>query len=206
LIADRLHRQLDAAQQKVAADYPTMSKERTHDVAVIAGVSSAMLSLKMFKTLPGMPFAPGHKNAVLLPLYIVAAQLTRSRFGATTCGFVMGTGSVLTGDGRYGVFELIKHVVPGVLVDLLYPIVRRISATSIPLYCAFGVVLAAGRFATEVGVAVALAVPGSFYAYLGTAAITHLVAGALSGFVTSAALRSVERIRSDVAQSAAEPP
>ena len=38
--------------------------------------------------MPGVPFASGYKTVVLFPLYILAAQLTYSRFGATTAGSI----------------------------------------------------------------------------------------------------------------------
>ena len=37
----------------------------------------------------------------------------------------MGTIAFLMGDGRYGVFEILKHVAPGVIVDLFLPVLRR---------------------------------------------------------------------------------
>jgi hypothetical protein len=48
----------------------------THDVAIITGVSLAMVSLKMLKFLPGVPLASGHKTLLLFPLYMLASQLS----------------------------------------------------------------------------------------------------------------------------------
>ena len=90
-----------------------MAPELIHDAAVISGVAAVMVSLRWFKTLPGLPFAPGHKNAVLLPLYIIASEMTHSRFGATVAGLTMGIIGFLSGDGRYGIFEVFKHAAPG---------------------------------------------------------------------------------------------
>ena len=42
-------------------------------------------------------------------------------------GLTMGTVAFLLGDGRYGVFEIAKHVSPGVLVDLFHGVTRRLA-------------------------------------------------------------------------------
>jgi len=55
--------------------------------------------------------------------------LTRMRWGATLTGATMGTIAFLMGDGKYGVFEILKHVAPGVVVDLLLPVFRRGGAS-----------------------------------------------------------------------------
>ncbi|MDF1702277.1 MAG: hypothetical protein P1V36_14080, partial [Planctomycetota bacterium] len=60
------------------------------DVGVIAGVSLTMLGIKMLKLLPSIPFAPGHKGVLLLPLYVVASRLTTTRLGGTLTGLTMG--------------------------------------------------------------------------------------------------------------------
>src|SRR6185503_14156464 len=85
---------------------------RVHDVGVIAGVSLTMLGIKALKILPSIPFAPGHKLVLLTPLYIMASLKTRSKFGATLTGLTMGSVAFLLGDGKYGIFEIVKHVVP----------------------------------------------------------------------------------------------
>jgi len=61
-----------------------------------------MMSLKMLRILPGIPFFSGYKTLLLYPLYILAADLTYSRWGGTVCGTIMGVLGFLQGDGRYG--------------------------------------------------------------------------------------------------------
>jgi hypothetical protein len=199
VLSEPLKRSLKHAGRRVEARHPDLPPGLAHDVGVLTAIAMVMLSLKMLKTLPGLPFAPGHKNAVLLPLYLLAADLTRSRFGATSAGLTMGILSFLMGDGRYGIFEIFKHVTPGLMTDLIYPLVRRVTRPSVLVLALLGVVLAAGRFATELGVALALGVPKSFYAYIGGVAVTHLVAGALSGFLSRVLLLSADRLRAQTA-------
>lgn len=154
------------------------------DLAVVVGMASAMLALKILKLLPGIPFAPGHKTVLLIPLYILAGALTRMRWGATLTGTTMGTVAFLMGDGRYGVFEILKHVAPGVVVDLLLPLVHRPGRRASTLvWCLFGLVVAAGRFATVLAMTVLVAAPEQLYFLLAVPAAIHLVFGVLSGFI-----------------------
>src|SRR4029079_17662156 len=127
-IVRRLERQIARAEQH-AVEHGAAARDRAfvRDVSVIAGVSVTMLGIKALKILPSIPFAPGHKLVVLTPLYIVASLLTRSRGGATLNGLVMGTVAFLLGDGRYGIFEILKHVTPGIVCDLLVPLVASPS-------------------------------------------------------------------------------
>jgi hypothetical protein len=158
-----------------------------HDVSVVSGIALLMMSLKMLKVLPGIPLAAGHKVAVLIPLYVLAAHSTRSRFGATTAGLVLGLLSYLQGDGRYGIFEVLKHVVPGLVIDLLWPVVRRLRR-SVWLYSLLGFVAALSRLATEVVLAALLGARWEVYLFLSARVITSLTAGALGGAITYAIL------------------
>jgi hypothetical protein len=128
-------------------------------------------------------------------MYILGREITGSRFGSTSCGVCMGVLAFLTGDGRYGIFEIAKHLAPGILVDLLYPMVRRVFGVGIWAMSGLGVVLAAGRFSTEIVVAWLLGAPAAFFAYIGVAGLTHLGAGALSGVVSAAVLGAVASMR-----------
>ena len=85
----------------------------SHDVAVVSGTALVMASLKMLKFLPGVPFAPGIKGVILLPLYVLASQRTWSRWGGTAAGSIMGVVGFLQGDGRFGVLDILQHVAPG---------------------------------------------------------------------------------------------
>jgi hypothetical protein len=155
-----------------------------------------MLGVKALKLLPGIPFAPGHKGVILIPLYIAAGLMTRSRMGATLTGFTMGVVAFLMGDGRYGIFEIAKHIAPGVLVDLFLPIMRRRNpaagrARGVLAWSLFGLVVALGRFATVTLIAFAVQPPALVYALLLPGLIVHAVFGGLSGMVTAPLVRAL---------------
>jgi hypothetical protein len=132
---------------------------------------------------------------LLIPLYMVAAAMTRSRAGATLTGLTMGTVAFLLGDGRYGVFEIAKHVTPGILVDLLLAPTRALAGTgrlrSVLAWSLLGLVAALGRFATIMLIALAVQPPALVYAVLIPGLAVHAIFGALSGLVTAPLLRAL---------------
>ncbi len=159
-----------------------------------------MLGIKVLKLLPGVPFAPGHKGVLLIPLYFVAAATTRTRAGATLAGLTMGTVSFLLGDGRYGVFEIAKHVAPGVLIDLLWGVAQRLAGGAsggrgrrLVVWTAVGLIAALGRLATVTAIALAVQPPAIVFAVLVPGLIVHGTFGALSGLVTAPLLVAIAR-------------
>jgi hypothetical protein len=178
--AERTRRTMDPA---VQAD-PRL----VHDVTIISGIALLMMSMKLLKILPGVAFASGHKSLIMVPLYILAAQLTYTRFGATTAGAIMGLLGYLNGDGRYGVLEVFKHVIPGLVIDLLWPLFRRLPlkhrTIAILAYSFLGTIAALCRLSTEIALALLLGARWEVYFAFTWRVLTSLTAGALSGAVT----------------------
>lgn len=185
-LMNRLERQIDRAEQHSSS----------RDVAVIAGIALTMLGVKALKLLPSIPFAPGHKQVILIPFYVLATMLTRTRFGATLAGLTMGTVAFLLGDGKYGVFEILKHVTPGILCDLFVPLlVGRGRRPGGAIWAAFGGFLAVGRFATVFCITLLVQPPAVAYAILIPGLTAYVVAGVLSGYVTFHLVAAAGRLR-----------
>jgi hypothetical protein len=166
--------------------------ELAHDVAVVSGIALCMASFKMLKFLPGLPFASGHKALLLFPLYVLAARLTYSRWGATAAGTIMGVIGFLQGDGRFGVLEVLKHVAPGMVIDLADPWVRRLPVWALG-YCLLGLAAAVARTSTELVLVFLLGARAEIYVFPAVKLVPNLLAGFLSGFVTMAVLRVFAR-------------
>jgi len=79
-----------AGEQIAGEQGSKFSARMAHDVATVSGIALTMATLKIFRLLPGIPFASGHKVILLFPLYVLASRLTYSRWGATAAGSVMG--------------------------------------------------------------------------------------------------------------------
>ena len=167
---------------------PRTGSQLTHDVAIVAGIALCMASLKVLKLLPGIPFAPGYKTVLLFPLYVLAARMTHSRWGATAAGSIMGVIGFLQGDGRFGVLEILKHVAPGFVIDMGEPLARRLPSWALG-YCVLGFFAAIARTATEFMVVLLLGARAEIYLFPAVKLVPNLVAGVLSGFVTVIVLR-----------------
>jgi hypothetical protein len=177
-----------AESQSGTAGDPRTGSPLAHDAAVVAGIALCMASLKMIKILPGLPFASGYKTFLLFPLYVLAARLTHSRWGATAAGSIMGVIGFLQGDGRFGALEILKHIAPGLVVDLGEPLVRRLPPWALG-YCALGLFAAIARTATEFVVVLLLGARAEIYLFPAVKLVPNLIAGVLSGFVTVFVLR-----------------
>jgi SAM-dependent methyltransferase len=182
-----------SAQAQVASQVEDrLDEQRAHDVAVITGVVLAMVSLKMVKLLPGVPFAPGIKTVLLFPLYIVASRLTWSRWGGTVAGSILGVVGFLHGDGRFGVLEILKHVAPGLVIDLTAPVVRRLPSSAL-VFCVVGFIAAVAWTSTDLAIVLLLGARAEVYLFPAAKVIPNLIAGTLSGFVTVFFLRGLAR-------------
>ena len=191
VIVAPLFRHIERVKQHLShEDDSPKQRQLIADVAVISGIALTMLGVKALKLLPGLPFAPGHKGVILIPLYIAAGFITRSRFGATFTGLTMGVAAFMLGDGRYGIFEIAKHVAPGIVVDMLMPFLRSNQRrNSILLWCLFGVLIAMGRFATVTLIALTVQAPALVFALLLPGLTIHAIFGVLSGLISRPVIR-----------------
>jgi len=176
--------------------------EVIRDLSVISGLATIGMMLRFFKVMPGIPIAPGHKGIILIPLYILAHDLTVSRWGATQMGTVVGLSSFLMGGGKFGPFEVLRHVTPGLFVDLFMPLARRLVRTpGVMLYALFGVGVAVTRLSTLILVGLFVQAPRAFYALLLPMTLANVVFGFLSGFVTFHLLKSVGKLKASLTKS-----
>jgi hypothetical protein len=153
-----------------------------------------MLMVRAVKILPAIPFAPGHKLVLLTPLYVLASLMTRGRAGATWVGATMGATSFLLGDGKYGVFEILKHVVPGVLCDLVVPRLTRGGRRPGKLvWAVVSGLVGAGRFAAIFATALVAQPPAVAFAFLLPGLAVHTGFGIVAGLLVPAVLRAFER-------------
>lgn len=201
----RLERQIAAAEKHALLELGEKGRLLARDVGIVAGVSLTMLGIKVMKLLPSVPFAPGHKGVLLLPLYVAASRLTKTRLGGTATGLTMGTVAFLMGDGRYGVFEIVKHVAPGVFCDVFLPLIlaggRRPGAL---FWSFFGLILAVARFGTIFAITLLVQAPAVAYAVLVPGLTIHSIFGFLSGYVSYHLLRGLDKTPPEPAEPPVE--
>jgi hypothetical protein len=193
-LVELMQRSITRARER--ADRYGLKPDALADLAVIGGLGALAMTMKFLKILPGLPFAPGHKGIVLLPFYIVAYDLTASRWGGTQLGVVIGVTGFLMGEGKFGPFEVLREVAPGLFVDLVMPLIRRwVHEPGALLYALVGTGAAMMRLSTLLVVAYVVEAPSVFYAFLVPMLVSNIVFGFLSGFVTFHVLKSLQKLK-----------
>lgn len=188
--------QRNIARARERAESYGLRPEAVSDLAVITGLAVVSMTVRALHVLPGLPVAPGHKGIMMLPLYLVAYELTSPRWGATRLGIVIGVTSFLMGEGKFGVFEILRHIASGLFVDVAMRLVRTVSREpGAIVYSAVGIGAALARLSTIIAVGYFVDVPSVFYAFLIPQAISHSVFGFLSGFVTYHLMKSIQKLR-----------
>ncbi len=181
MITDALKR----AEGFVARTAPGLDRQVARDVAIIVTVATVAMAMKAVQVLPGLPIAPGHKNILIVPLFLLAAARTETRFGGMWAGLTIGSVSVMMGFGKFGILEIAHFAVPGVLADFLYPLlaVAKGRLKRLALFAIAGAVLGLGRFAANFLVILLAGAPDiAFVLYLPMLA-SQVAFGALSCFV-----------------------
>ena len=180
-----IDRQLERAREFLGERHPDLGERPLHDLTVILTVSVAIMSLKLLQVMPGLPIAPGHKNILVVPLFLFASRMTYMRWGGSTAGLAVGIVSFMLGYGKFGILENAHFVVPGVLADLLMPLAyARSRGMQIVQYAAIGAVLGFGRFAANLLVIVLAGAPQIAFVLFLPALISQVSFGALSCFVS----------------------
>ena len=196
-LAERLASSFHETISRSAAQVGSPSDEGvTHisaasDVVVVTALVVMVMGLKLVKILPGIPLASGNKLMLIIPLYFVAARYTRSRIGATWMGVTLGVVSFLFGEGRFGILEIAKYVAAGVVLDLLWPVIRQRS--NVVVASIVGLLMGIGWFASTLLAAWVASAPPIFYALAGVMAISQFAFSFLSGPVTWGLLRALDR-------------
>lgn len=180
LLAKALKKSRDFLQQR----YPDMQEDVRHDAAIILAVVVAVMSLKLLQLLPGLPFAPGHKNLIVIPLLVMAAMTTRGKFGGMAAGFSVGIVSFLMGYGKFGVFEILHFALPGLVADLLVPLLVGGSGFLLLTRLAvLGALIGLTRFAANFMVLILVGSPALAWAVFIPMLASQLLFGSLSCIV-----------------------
>ncbi|HZP10984.1 MAG TPA: energy-coupling factor transporter transmembrane component T [Nevskiaceae bacterium] len=185
-----LERGLDRAQRWLSEHYPEMDAAQLRDFSIALALCLAVIGTKALQVLPGIPFASGHKNIIVVPLLLYAAHATRMRFGGFAVGTAVGVVSFLLGYGKYGILEVAHFALPGLLADLLMPLVRAQSrALRLAQFAAVGIVLGIGRFAANFLAILLAGAPDVAFVLFAPLLVSQVAFGALSCFVSVAIIR-----------------
>ena len=190
-LASSFHENIERSAQQIGSSTPDRHISSAPDVVVVTALVVMVMGLKMFKLLPGIPFASGNRLMLVFPLYFAAARYTKSRVGATWMGATLGVVAFLFGEGRFGVLEIVKYLAAGVVLDLFWPLIRR--RPNPVVYSFAGLLMGIAWFSSTLLAAWLASAPAIFYAIAGGMALSQLIFSVLSGPVSWALLRMLDR-------------
>ena len=180
VLIEMINNRMAAARERIADS----------DLAVIFGLTIVVVSVRFLKVAEGFPLAPGHKNLVIVPCFIAAASLTRTRFAATQIGFVSGIINFLSGSGRFGVFDILQSMTPGLTVDLMIGLTRW--SKSILVYALIGLVAGLARVTAVLVLSLLFRMPAEYYALLMVPAVFQCMFGALSAPIAKYLVKNIK--------------
>jgi len=134
------------------------------------------------KIAPGLPIAPGHKNVLIIPFFIMAGKMSAKKFPATSIGFISGLVHMMAGFGKYGPLGPLQFMVPGFLIDILNIPFKNMH--SLLVFGLMGLIAGAGRVAAELSLAALVGMPLEFYLVYSPFIFMQCLFGLLSAPVT----------------------
>ncbi len=173
---------------------------------IIALVSALIIGAKFYLRMP--LHIPGHSGLFWMALMVVGVGLVRRPGAGTLIGLLTALLATALLPGRQGLLTGVKYFIPGLLFDILVPLLGgRLDRTTVAVVIAAAANVA--KLATAYVIGLVAGIPSGFLALgLGFASTTHLVFGALGGLLGSLVLRRLLRagIGDAFPQAAAGPP
>lgn len=164
----------------------------TQDLVVLA-LFAALIALS--KAVLRVPIhVPGHTGITWMAILLVGRALVRRRWAGTMLGLVSGIIAVALVGGREGLLLWVKYLTPGMVMDLA----AFLSAERLgnPIVGAIaGAVANTAKLVTSLIVSLALGIPTGYIALgLGLSATTHVVFGALGGWLGATVFALLQRV------------
>lgn len=181
-LIDQVNEQMSDAKEKF----------KSSQLAITVTFTGIISAIRFIKIAPGLPIAPGHKNILIMPLFINAAIISDKRFTATNIGFLSGLINFLAGFGKYGPLGPLQFMVPGLVIDLLKPIYNKTN--SIVIFGLVGFLAGASRVAAEITLAYLVGMPQEFYLVYLPFIIAQCSFGLLSAPVTRLLSNNINRV------------
>lgn len=164
----------------------------TQDLVVLA-LFAALVALS--KVVLRMPIhVPGHSGMTWMAILLVGRGLVRRPWAGTVLGFVSGIIAVAVVGGREGLLLWLKYLAPGAMMDLA-ALLSREHLRHPFVGAVAGATANTAKLVTSLLVSLALGIPTGYLALgLGLSATTHIVFGALGGWLGTLVLRLLRRV------------
>jgi len=165
----------------------------TRELTVLALLAALLVGTKIVLNLPLR--VPGHSGLFWMAYLVIGRGLVRKRGAGALLGLVSGLLAVLIVGGREGLLVWVKYFAPGVVMDLGAMMSReRLDS---PLWGALiGATANAAKLSASLIVSLLLGIPAGYLVVgLGLAATTHVVFGAIGGWLGALVLKSLRRLK-----------
>ena len=165
----------------------------TRELVVLALLAALVAVSKAFLRLP--LHVPGHTGITWMAILLVGRALVRKPYAGTLMGFVSGVLAVAIVGGREGLLLWVKYLAPGVIMDLGALLSgERLDNPYVGL--AVGAIANVAKLLSSLIVSLMLGIPAGYLVVgLGLAMTTHIVFGALGGWLGTLVLRTLRRLR-----------
>lgn len=166
----------------------------TNRQLVVLGLLAALLvGTKIVLNLPLR--LPGHSGIFWMAYLVVGRGLVRRRGAGTILGLVSGLLAVVMVGGREGLLVWVKYLAPGMVMDLGAALSHERLDDPV-IGTLVGAAANAAKLSASFLVSLMLGIPASYLAIgLGLAATTHVVFGAIGGWLGALILRLLRRLR-----------
>ena len=155
--------------------------------AAIGAASLAVTLIRMVKIAPGLPLAPGHKNVLLVPVFIHGIKHSDVRFSGSKIGLISGILHFSMGFGKYGPLGIFQFALLGWVMDALLAIGPKKPGLAYLALVGGGAGLT--RVSSEIILSFALGMPKEFYLLYLPYVISQTAFGAGSCFITKSILK-----------------
>jgi hypothetical protein len=162
------------------------------DLLLLALVAALCILAKMVLRVP--LHVPGHSGVLWVALFVIGRGLVDKRGAGVLLGLITGVLAQFAGFGDVGPLEWTKWVVAGVILEVL-TLTLPGDLRSFPKAIVTGAALHLGKLAALLLAGMILQVPFSIlFLGLGLSATTHVLFGALGGFLGALGLRELRKI------------
>lgn len=158
-----------------------------NDLAGIASFSALIILVRFIKIAPGLPIAPGHKNVLIIPFFIVGSHSAQGSWAGAKIGFFSGFIHFMSGFGKYGPLGILQFVLLGAVIDVLLAVFR--NPFNLFICGLIGIIAGLFRVISEIIIALILDVPVEFYLFYLPFIAAHCVFGAISAPITKQMLQ-----------------
>ncbi|EDY87444.1 hypothetical protein GP5015_925 [gamma proteobacterium HTCC5015] len=119
-----------------------------------------------------------------MPLIVIATLATHSRYGGFSAGLAIGISSFLLGYGKFGVLEIAHFALPGLVSDILAPLVLAKSRKFLIIrFALLGAVIGLTRFAANFLIIILAGAPLLAWAAFLPMLVSQTAFGALSALI-----------------------